>query len=136
MSWLSFVAGLVLFPCLDFLWLGVLMKDFYREGLGSLARKAPDGSMDVLWAAAIPVYFVLVLGIAAFVLPRSAGGSMISAAKWGALFGFVTYGLYDLTNLATLRGYPLKLTLVDMAWGAVACATVAVVMQAVSRAGR
>jgi uncharacterized membrane protein len=126
-------AGIVAFPCLDFLWLAVLMKAFYREELGDLARKAPDGSMDVLWAAAVPVYVVLVAGLYWFVLPRAADGSLATAARWGALFGLVAYGLYDLTNLATLRGYSLRLTLVDMGWGAVACATVAAIMQAAAR---
>ena len=126
-------AGVVVFPCPDFLGLGVLMKDFYRDGLGELARKAPDGSMDVLWAAAVPVYVLLVAGIYWFVLPRAADGSLATAARWSALFGLVSY---DLTNLATLRGYTRKLTLVDMAWGAVACATVAATMQLTLRAGR
>jgi uncharacterized membrane protein len=136
MSLWATIAGLVAFPLLDFLWLGVLMKTFYRDGLREVARMAPDGSMAVQWSAAVPVYFVLVLGLAAFVLPRAGDGSLAATARWGALFGLVTYGVYDLTNLATLRGYSVTLALVDMAWGAVVCGSVAAIMQAVTRAGR
>jgi uncharacterized membrane protein len=116
---------------LDGLWLGVVMKTFYRDGLAPVARLAPDGSLAPVWAAALPVYFLLVAGNAVFVLPRAGTSGWPVVAAWGALFGFLTYGVYDLTNLSTLRAYPLSLAIVDMAWGAVATAIVSVVMRAV-----
>jgi uncharacterized membrane protein len=59
-------------------------------------------------------------GLALFPAPRAS--SVESAAAYGALFGLVVYGVYDFTNLATLRHYPLPLALVDVAWGTVAAA--------------
>jgi uncharacterized membrane protein len=125
-------AGLLAAVVLDGLWLGVVMKGFYRDGLAPVARLAPDGSLAPIWSAAVPVYLLLVAGNAFFVLPRAQDSSWTVAAGWGAAFGFIVYGVYDLTNLATLRGYPLSLALVDMAWGALATALITVVMRAVS----
>jgi uncharacterized membrane protein len=125
-------AGLLTSVVLDGLWLGVVMKSFYREGLAPVARLAADGSLAPLWAAALPVYVLLVAGNAVFVLPRAGASRWPVVAGWGALFGFLTYGVYDLTNLSTLRAYPLSLAVVDMAWGAVATAIVSLVMRAVS----
>src|SRR5579863_6588509 len=64
-------AGLLTSIVLDGLWLGVVMKTFYRDGLAPVARLAPDGSLAPVWAAALPVYFLLVAGNAVFVLPRA-----------------------------------------------------------------
>jgi uncharacterized membrane protein len=128
-------AGLLASIVLDGLWLGVVMTSFYRDGLAPVARLAPDGSLAPVWAAALPVYLLLVAGNAVFVLPRAGSSRWPVVAAWGALFGFLTYGVYDLTNLSTLRVYPVSLAVVDMAWGAVATAIVSVVMRAVSAKG-
>jgi uncharacterized membrane protein len=125
-------AGLLTAVALDGLWLGVVMKSFYRDGLAPVARLAPDGALAPVWVAALPVYFLLVAGNAVFVLPRAGASPWPVVAAWGALFGLFTYGVYDLTNLSTLRAYPLSLVVVDMAWGAVATAIVSVVMRAAS----
>ena len=136
MAWVRvFGAGLLAAVVLDGLWLGVVMKTFYRDGLVPVARLGPDGSLAPIWAAALPVYFLLVTGNAVFVLPRAGGSPWPVVAAWGALFGVLTYGVYDLTNLSTLRAYPLSLAVVDIAWGAVATAIVSVVMRAVSPRG-
>lgn len=125
------LVGMGTFVAMDFLWLGIVARGFYKSELASLARFGPDGSMAPLWAAAVPVYVILAVGVYLFVLPRADGPSLLDAAKWGAAFGLVTYGLYDLTNLATLKTYSVRLTLVDMAWGAIICGTASVAMKAV-----
>lgn len=109
------------FAALDFLWLGLVMTGFYRQELGPLAYVDATGALAPIWAAAVPVYALLGLGVVAFVLPRAAGQGPLVAAGWGALYGALTYGVYDLTNLSTLRGYTATLAMVDIAWGA--CAT-------------
>jgi uncharacterized membrane protein len=127
----QFALALVAFMMLDGLWLGVVMRGFYRSALSGIGRMAPDGSFAPVWGAVLPVYILLALGECWFVAPRFAGGSVASAALWGGAFGLVTYGVYDFTNWSTLRTYGPMLALVDNAWGAFACAVVAVLLRLV-----
>src|SRR3954454_15769455 len=109
--------GAVAFMVLDGVWLGLLMKNFYREKLGPIVRLA-DGGIAPNWPAALVVYVLLGAGIALFVIPRAS--TVASAAAFGALFGLVVYGVYDFTNYSTLRQWPFVLTLADVAWGTAA----------------
>jgi uncharacterized membrane protein len=113
-----FLVALVSFGVLDGLWLGVLMGGFYKSQLSLLARMSGD-KLAPLWGPAIFVYVLLAFGIVGFVLPRNYGEASIVR---GALFGVVVYGVYDLTNLATLRSWPIALTAIDIVWGATASA--------------
>jgi uncharacterized membrane protein len=122
--------GAVAFMVLDAVWLGVLMKGFYREQLAPIVRLA-DGGIAPHWPAAFVVYALLGLGIALFVIPRAETVSL--AAGYGAMFGLVVYGVYDFTNYSTLRQWPFVLTLVDLAWGAAASAACAAVVRVVVR---
>jgi uncharacterized membrane protein len=117
--------GILGFVLLDGVWLGLLMKNFYRDQLAPIARLA-NGGFAPNWPAALAVYVFLGAGIALFVAPRAT--SLASAAGYGALFGLVVYGVYDFTNYSTLRQWPFVLTLIDVAWGAAAsaCAAMAV----------
>lgn len=111
-------AGLTV-VALDLLWLGALMSRFYNSALGTLARRAPDGSLDPNWLAASLVYVCLGAAIVAFVLPLVGGAPVATQFARGALFGVLVYGVYDLTNYSTLRDWPVRLVLVDIAWGGV-----------------
>ena len=122
--------GAVAFMVLDGVWLGVLMKNFYRAQLAPIVRLA-DGGMAPNWPAAFVVYVLLGAGIALFVIPRAP--TVPVAAAYGALFGLVVYGVYDFTNYSTLRQWPLVLTLADVAWGAAASAVAAVAVRSVVR---
>lgn len=122
--------GAVAFMVLDGVWLGLLMKNFYREQLSPIVRLV-DGGLAPNWPAAFVVYVLLGTGIALFVVPRAA--TVSSAAAFGALFGLVVYGVYDFTNYSTLRQWPLVLTLADTAWGALASAAAAVAVRIVAR---
>src|SRR5512143_3376915 len=122
--------GAVVFMALDGIWLGVLMKNFYRDQLAPIVRLA-DGGIAPNWPAAFVVYVLLGTGIALFVIPRAATVSL--ATLYGALFGLVVYGVYDFTNYSTLRQWPLLLTLVDLAWGAAASAGCATAVWVASR---
>jgi len=98
---------------LDFLWLGFIAKNLYANELGKLLLAKPN------MAAAIAFYVVYVVGIVVFVVsPALVNSSLWSALGYGALFGLVTYATYDLTNLATVNGFTLKVALIDMCWGA------------------
>ena len=124
--------GTASFIVLDGVWLGVIMKSFYREHLGPIAMTAPDGSLAPIWAAAAPVYVLMALGLTVFVMPRVSRAAPLDAAKCGAVFGLVLFGVYDLTNLSTLRNYSPMLALIDTGWGIVSCAITAVVMKTVA----
>ncbi len=107
---------------IDLIWLGVLAKDLYRRHLGFLM--APQ----VNWAAAIGFYMMFIVGLIFFVVkPALDQGSWSYALLAGAFFGLITYGTYDLTNLATIRDWPLLITVVDLAWGATICGLTAVI---------
>ena len=122
--------GAIAFMVLDGVWLGLLMKNFYREQLAPIVRLA-DGGIAPNWPAAFVVYALLGAGISLFVIPRAATVSL--AAAYGAFFGLVVYGVYDFTNYSTLRQWPFALTLADTAWGALASAAAAVAMRVVAR---
>jgi uncharacterized membrane protein len=131
-----FFAGLAAFVVMDAIWLGVLMTEFYQRQLSAIARTAPDGSLAPLWSAAIPVYLLVVLGVMWFVHPKSEQGGVGKAAMWGAAFGVVSFGIYDLTSLALLSGFSTTMAAVDIMWGGLVCATVAVAMRLVSPRSR
>src|SRR6186997_547486 len=118
------------FMLLDGVWLGLVMKNFYRDQLAPIVRLG-NGGIAPNWPAAFVVYALLGTGIALFVIPRA--GTAPLAAAYGALFGLVVYGVYDFTNYSTLRQWPFVLTLADTAWGAVASAAAAVAVRIVAR---
>jgi uncharacterized membrane protein len=129
----SFAIALISFVVLDGLWLGVVMSGFYRTALGPIARTAADGSLAPLWLVAAPVYALLALGQVCFVLPRVGSGGLDVAGFWGALFGLVVYGVYDLTNWSVLRGYGPTVAVVDILWGMVACGAVSMLLRMFAR---
>lgn len=112
----------VAFFALDFAWLSFATPRIYRPQLGDLLAPQPR------LAVAAGFYLLYVVGILALaVVPGLGEGSMVGALWRGALFGFLAYATYDLTNLATIRGWPWPMSLVDMVWGTTLTGTVAVV---------
>lgn len=108
------------FFAVDMLWLGLVARSFYKKHLGYIL------SPDVNWTAAILFYLMYIVGIIFFaVRPALAADSLSRALLLGAFFGFITYATYDLTNLATLKDWPLTVVIVDIAWGTALCALVA-----------
>ena len=122
--------GAVAFMVLDGVWLGLLMKTFYRDQLAPIVRLA-NGGIAPNWPAALVVYALLGTGVALFVIPRAP--TVPLAAAYGAVFGLVVYGVYDFTNYSTLRQWPLVLACADLAWGAVASAACAAAVRIVVR---
>ncbi|MEK7549884.1 MAG: DUF2177 family protein [Patescibacteria group bacterium] len=116
-----FLAAFVLFILLDLFWFS-FMGSFFKAELGSILRLHPDGSWNIrLWAGVL-TYVVLAIGVMIFVLPQA--HSLPQALLYGALLGFVSYAVYDLTNMATLSGWTLRFLLVDIFWGTSATALV------------
>ena len=117
-----------IFFAIDLLWLGVIAKNLYQKNLAHLL------SPEVNWPAALLFYFMYIAGIILFaVKPAIDSQSMAKAVVWGALFGFFTYATYDLTNLATLKNWPIKVVVIDIVWGTVLCTSVASASYLISR---
>jgi uncharacterized membrane protein len=118
---LYFIA-LPVFFAIDMLWLGLIAKSFYAKQIGYLMKT------DINWTAAILFYLLFIVGLVLFVImPAVEKRSWVHSLLFGALFGLITYATYDLTNLATLKDWPLLVTVVDLAWGAVLAASVSIV---------
>ncbi len=108
----AYLFTFVPFLALDAIWLGLVAPAFYRSQIGFIMAENPN------WLAAGLFYLLFIGGMVVFVTgPGMAEGDIQKAALRGALFGLVTYATYDLTNLATLEGWPILVTVVDMAWG-------------------
>jgi len=114
--------ALPVFFVIDMVWLGLIAKSFYATQIGYLMKT------DINWTAAILFYLLFIVGLVLFVImPAVEKGSWVHSLLFGALFGLITYATYDLTNLATLKDWPLLVTVVDLAWGAVLAAAVSIV---------
>lgn len=116
------------FFAVDLLWLGVIARGLYKKYLGFIL------SPEVNWPAAIAFYVIYIAGILVFaVFPALRATSATKAIYLGALFGFFTYATYDLTNLATIKDWPLTIVFIDMAWGACLCAAVSLAGYGIGR---
>jgi uncharacterized membrane protein len=117
-----FFIALTVFFAIDLVWLVFVAKNFYRKQIGFLMKS------DINWIAAIIFYLLFIIGLVTFVIsPAVMKHSWVHAILFGALFGLITYATYDLTNLATIKDWPLLVTIVDLAWGIVLSASVSLV---------
>ena len=125
----AYLAAAAAFFLIDMLWLGKIAKRYYREKLAPLLLERFNFRVAALF------YAVYVIGVVFFaVAPALAAGGWETAAAYGALFGFFAYGTYDMTNLATLKRWPVSITVVDIAWGTLLTGTSAVIGYAAARA--
>ncbi len=107
-----YLIALPVFVALDAVWLGLIAKNFYAKQIGWLLKSTPN-----FYAAAV-FYLLFVLGLVVFVIqPSIFKGSLWSAVGLGLLFGLITYATYDLTNFATIKNWPISVTVIDLIWG-------------------
>ena len=126
---LLYIITLVVFFVIDMIWLGVVAKEFYRRHLGSLM------SPKVNWISAMLFYLLFIVGLLVFVIrPALSAGVPIQALFYGALLGLISYATYDLTNLATIKDWPLIVTVIDLIWGTVLGGVVSYVSALLGRA--
>ncbi|HAI62976.1 MAG: hypothetical protein UU64_C0021G0001 [candidate division WWE3 bacterium GW2011_GWF2_41_45] len=122
-----YLIALPIFFIIDMAWLGLVAKNFYAKNIGFLMKT------NVTWPAAIIFYLLFIVGLVLFVIaPAMQDNSWSHALMYGALFGLITYATYDLTNLATLKDWPLIVTIVDLLWGTVLAASVSVISYFIS----
>lgn len=108
----AYIATLIVFFVIDMAWIAGIAKSFYNDQLGDL--KADPMRLGI----AAGFYSVYIAGLVFFAIrPALQGDSILTAALLGGLFGFFCYATYDFTNLATLKGWPVKMVIVDLAWG-------------------
>lgn len=112
---------------LDALWLTKISPKLYKEQIGHLMAEKPN------LAAAGLFYVVYIIGVVIFVVqPAVDQKSVMYALTRGALFGFVAYATFDLTSLAVLKDWPLKITIIDLIWGSTLTAGVSVIATAIA----
>lgn len=108
----TYLVTFAVFFAIDIVWLGVVAKDLYRKELGFIMAEKAN------WIAAVIFYAIFIVGLVFFVInPALLKESWKYALGVGLFFGFITYATYDLTNLATLKDWPLKITIIDLIWG-------------------
>ena len=109
---LCFIFVSVIFLIIDIIWLSITVKTIYRPALGLLINDKP-----VMWAAAL-FYIIYVVSLTLIILrPALANESVFQAFWTGAVFGIVTYGTYNLTNMATIKDWSPTIVWIDMIWG-------------------
>ena len=119
---LLYLGSIVAFFAIDLVWLSTMTARFYQPRLGDLLAKNPK------LAVAAGFYLLYVIGVIALaVIPGLQEGAVWAALWRGALFGLLAYATYDLTNLATIQGWPWDLAVVDMVWGTVVTSAVSVI---------
>jgi uncharacterized membrane protein len=120
---------LAVFFLIDMIWLGLVAKGFYRRHLGGFL------SPNVRWGAAFLFYLLYIVGLLVFVVrPALLRGAPLEALLFGALFGLICYATYDLSNMATLKDWPLIVTVVDLVWGTVLGGAVSLLSTVIGRA--
>jgi uncharacterized membrane protein len=118
-----FLVSLPVFFAIDIIWLVLVARNFYQRQIGFLMKS------DINWYAASVFYLLFIAGLVTFVIsPAIEKHSPVHALVFGALFGLVTYSTYDLTNLATLKDWPMIVTVADLAWGMILSALVSVIV--------
>jgi len=116
-----YLITLPIFFGIDIVWLTLIAKNFYNKHLDYLMTP------NVNWGAALLFYLLFIGGLVVFVIsPALEKNSWTQALFLGILFGLMTYATYDLTNLATVKNWPLLVTVVDLLWGMTVSASVSV----------
>jgi len=127
----AYISGLVAFLFIDFIWLKYIALSFYRAQIGHLMTDKPNLGIALLF------YLFYVVGVIVLAVnPALEKGQWTTAVLYGGLLGFVAYGTYDITNLATLRDWPPIVAVVDIIWGTVLTASVAAIAYFVTSALR
>lgn len=118
----TYIAGLIAFLVIDYIWLKYIALSFYREQIGHLMLDKPNLGIALLF------YLFYVVGVVVLAVnPALEKGQWTTAVLYGGLLGFVAYGTYDITNLATLKSWPPIVAIVDIIWGTVLTASVAAI---------
>lgn len=124
-----YLIALPVFFVIDMVWLGLVAKDFYFKQIGSLM------SPNVNWLAALAFYLLFIAALLVFVVIPSLEQkqTLLQTFLFGLFFGLVTYATYDLTNLATMKNWPVLVTIVDLIWGSVLAGSISIITVLIAR---
>lgn len=100
----------LVFTVVDLFWLVKVAPKLYRKHIGHLMADKVNRISALLF------YVIFIIGLVFFVIYPHQDNLWLGVG-YGAMFGLVTYATYDLTNLATLKQWPLTITVIDLAWG-------------------
>ncbi|MCF7924402.1 MAG: DUF2177 family protein [Candidatus Izimaplasma sp.] len=106
-----YLIAFIVFIVIDAIWLGLVAKNFYKNNIGHLMAEEPN------FIAAGIFYLLFIVGVVFFIYQGVIDKNLTQALLAGAIFGFMAYATYDLTNLATLKDWPITVTIVDLIWG-------------------
>jgi len=126
-----FLLSMLVFFTLDMVWLGLIAKNLYIKNYGAWLR-LDNGQLWPVWWAVLIVYMLFALGTLTLVLPL-AKGLLVEAFLYGALLGFVVYGVYDFTCFGILKDWPIGMAFIDWMWGTFLCAFSAMVTGYIAR---
>jgi len=132
---MTFTQGLIVYICtflvfivIDLIWLGFIARSFYRKQLSNLIAG------KVKWIPALVFYFIYIIGVLLLVIvPAFDKASPSYAVLKGALLGFVSYSTYDLSNMATLKNWSIKVVFADIIWGTILTATVSLISYSIAQ---
>lgn len=107
-----YILTFVVFLAIDFIWLNFIAKNLYATRIGHLLAEKPN------LVPALIFYLIFVVGVIIFaIIPGYETKNILKTILLGALFGLLTYSTYDFTNLATLKNWPISVTIIDLIWG-------------------
>lgn len=124
----TFLLGTFSIVALDYLWLGFVMKSKYLEALAPYGRVV-NGSLNMNLTGAIFSYVFLGLGLVLFVILPNVESSLLKTVVTAFIFGVIVYGVYDFTNLATLKDWKISISILDILWGGVVCALATLIIK-------
>ncbi len=123
-----YLITLPVFFAVDMLWLGLVAKNFYAKHIGFLMKS------DVNWIAALIFYLLFIFGLVVFIVgPSLEKNSWTHALLYGAIFGLISYATYDLTNLATIKNWPVIVTVIDLIWGTFLSGSVSIISYLIAK---
>ncbi len=127
-SFIIYLCTFLVFIIIDLIWLGFIAKSFYRHQLSNLMAE------NVKWVPALIFYTVYAIGVLLLVvLPAADESSLSQALLMGALLGFISYSTYDLSNMATIKNWPIRVVLADIIWGTILTAMVSLISYLVAQ---
>lgn len=121
----NFLIAFTVLMSLDYLWLGIVMQGYYAQLLKPISQ-SDENQLVHNWPALLFIYLLLAAGLAFFVLAKP-NVRLPQAGLRGALFGLIVYGVYNLSNYATLHGWPAAFFCLDLPWGMFICAMASMV---------